>query len=197
MDQLGIGLSFTSVRHPQANPVERYMRELGRLGRTYCSTEHTGWCKFMPKFEYWLNSSVHSTTNQIPAELQQQVLPEAILDVVSFPPNLQIVQLSALYETTHQTTIKKAEQRKIRHKKHHKMETYNIGTLVLLRANRISSVDHQEVKKFFPLYDGPYVISKVLHWDTYVLNEENGSERGIFNKSQLRRYHCRDVSMFT
>lgn len=33
---------FFSVRHPQSNPVERIMRELGRFFRIFCA-EHAKW----------------------------------------------------------------------------------------------------------------------------------------------------------
>lgn len=41
----GIKVIFSSVRHPQGNPVERVMRELGRLFRTLCADKHTRWVR--------------------------------------------------------------------------------------------------------------------------------------------------------
>ena len=41
----GIRSIYNSVRHPQSNPTERVMRELGRLFRTLCSDSHSGWEK--------------------------------------------------------------------------------------------------------------------------------------------------------
>jgi hypothetical protein len=144
MEELNIELSFTSVRHPQANPVERYMRELGRLGRAYCSEKHTSWYKFVSLFKYW---KFHSTTQQVPIELQQQDHAEAMLNLVSFPPCLDIIRLPDLYEETLRETIKKAERRKSERIKHNNTEVYPVGTLVLLRSNKISSIEYQEVKK--------------------------------------------------
>lgn len=45
----GITAIFSSVRHPQSNPVERTMRELGRLFRTYCPDKHTAWSRHIEK----------------------------------------------------------------------------------------------------------------------------------------------------
>lgn len=44
----GIRTSFCSIRHPQSNPTERVMRELGRMFRLFCSAKHTSWAKFVP-----------------------------------------------------------------------------------------------------------------------------------------------------
>jgi hypothetical protein len=102
------------------------------------------------------------------------------------------VRLPDLYEETLRETIKKAEHRKSECIKHNKTDVYPVGTLVLLKSNKISSIENQEVKKFFKLYDGPFIIGKILHCDTYVIFGEDGKERGIFNKSHLRMYHRRD-----
>lgn len=40
-----------SVYHPASNPAERYMRELGRLCRTYCSHNHKTWAEHTASFE--------------------------------------------------------------------------------------------------------------------------------------------------
>jgi len=39
-----------SIRHPQSNPSERTMRELGRLLRVYCHNKHTSWAKYTVTF---------------------------------------------------------------------------------------------------------------------------------------------------
>lgn len=41
LERSGVQSAFISIRHPQSNPAERVMRELGRLFRTYCSDRHT------------------------------------------------------------------------------------------------------------------------------------------------------------
>lgn len=41
LESLGIKVYYSSIRHPQSNPVERTMREIGRILRTYCSNRHS------------------------------------------------------------------------------------------------------------------------------------------------------------
>lgn len=52
----------SSIRHPQLNPSERIMRELGRFFRAYCSQKQTSWVMMVPQIGYWLNSTVHDNT---------------------------------------------------------------------------------------------------------------------------------------
>lgn len=59
---VGIELIYSSIRHPKSNPVERVMRELGRLFRTLCSDKHTRWAKHMSDMEFFLNITTHVST---------------------------------------------------------------------------------------------------------------------------------------
>lgn len=43
LESYGVKVKFSSIRHPKSNPVERTMRELGRMFRTYCADRHTSW----------------------------------------------------------------------------------------------------------------------------------------------------------
>lgn len=52
--ELGINVLFPSVRHPQGNPVEQVMRELGRLFRTLYYDKHTRWAKCISDVEFFL-----------------------------------------------------------------------------------------------------------------------------------------------
>jgi hypothetical protein len=70
LSQQNIKYAYTSVRHPQANPVERIRLELGRLCRSYCETSHTSWAKYLPSIEKWINSNINFTTNFPPNLIQ-------------------------------------------------------------------------------------------------------------------------------
>ena len=47
LQELGIKSLMSSIRHPQSNPAERTMRELGRLFRTYCHENHKLWASYI------------------------------------------------------------------------------------------------------------------------------------------------------
>jgi len=42
---------FTPIRHPQANPSERCMREISKFCKIYCSQNHRKWAELLPKIE--------------------------------------------------------------------------------------------------------------------------------------------------
>lgn len=52
MREQGIRVTYTTVRNPRPNTTERVNKELGRLFRTYCSSNHKGWVSVLPKLEY-------------------------------------------------------------------------------------------------------------------------------------------------
>lgn len=64
-----IQVTYSSIRHPKSNPVERVTRELGRLFRTLCSDQHTKWAKFISNIEFFFNATTHSSTGFSPHEL--------------------------------------------------------------------------------------------------------------------------------
>ena len=42
--------------------------------------------------------------------------------------------------------------------------------------------------KFMHVFEGPYIITKLLDYSACELRDESGKLRGEFNKKQLRRY---------
>jgi hypothetical protein len=84
--------------------------------------------------------------------------------------------------------LSRAEQRRSRDTPR-PFRTFCVDDLVLLRANPISSALAQETKKFMPLFEGPYRISKVVAPNTYILVSPVGSkERGMFNACHLKLF---------
>lgn len=62
----------TTPYNPQSNPVERVMRELGRVIRTYASDKQYAWYGIIQRTENVMNATIHSSTGFIPIELQQE-----------------------------------------------------------------------------------------------------------------------------
>jgi len=46
--------------------------------------------------------------------------------------------------------------------------------------------------KFMHVFEGPYIITRLLDHSAYELKDENGKLRGEFNKKQLRKYQEAD-----
>lgn len=71
-----VKVMYSSVRHPQSNPTERVMRELGRMFRTYCRKKHTTWYNHLSLIEDFLNITMHDSTGFTPLELQYGINPQ-------------------------------------------------------------------------------------------------------------------------
>ena len=62
----GIKTYKTSVYHPNSNPAERVLREVGRLLRTYCHDQQKKWQEYLASTEEFLNLAYHNTIEDTP-----------------------------------------------------------------------------------------------------------------------------------
>lgn len=182
----GIRLIHTSVRHPQANPVERTMRELSRLCRTYCQHNHKSWSSMLTKFAEWLNGAVHESIGCAPVEIQLgKSPPDAVRNYLPFPKE----ELSAVDLEQVRTHLKICANRRNRNAAKQTV-FFNPGDYVLIKANPISSAVDAVTRKFFFVYEGPYVITKALRQDVFMLQYPlSEKERGMFHISLLKPYN--------
>ena len=60
---LGIKTYKTSVYHPNSNPAERVLREVGRILRTYCHHQQKKWQEYLLATEEFLNLAPVSYTH--------------------------------------------------------------------------------------------------------------------------------------
>lgn len=175
-----------SVRHAQANPVERVMRELGRLFRVFCYSQHTRWALEVPRLEVFLNSVVHETTGYSPIELHLGRTPEPVLPFLSEEARQSDNHVKLFY--ARESFISRAAKREARHPGRPYI-SFNGGDLVLLRSNPMSSAVSRETKKFMLLFEGPYRIKKKIGPATYVLTGlDDDVERGTFHASHLKPF---------
>lgn len=186
---LGIPPTTTSVYHPQSNPAERVMRELGRLFRTYCYDQHMEWPRYIKYIEWVLNNTVHEATGFTPRELfLRQSRYSPIHEAIECPPSASIdVNMQLIMANEVQNT--KAEWRKLRHDRRGKPIQFVVGELVLVRAHRQSSAVDKCIRKFFLLYEGPYSVAEVKNVNAYVLvNPDTKVTVGTYNVVFLRKY---------
>ncbi|XP_044762335.1 uncharacterized protein LOC123319431 [Coccinella septempunctata] len=164
------------------------MKELSRLFRTYCSQQHSRWAYEVPKIQEILNEVVHESTGFSPRELQfgtprLRLLPDNLIIKNRVEPSLDVkLRLASI------CLSKRASKRATRNPGK-KLHIFDIGDLVLLRANNSSSAIKSEIKKFLLLFEGPFRIKKKIHDHTYLLSLPNSDEeRGIFHSSHLKLY---------
>jgi hypothetical protein len=83
---------------------------------------------------------------------------------------------------------KRAEARERRLKRGNAEWVPKLNEKVLVRTQPISDAVKGITAKFMYLFEGPFLISKVLDYSAYELKDERGKVRGEFNKRQLKQY---------
>lgn len=191
LEEKGIRVLFSSIGHPQSNPTERVMRELGRLLRTVCATKHTKWAEFVPDIERVLNITVHQSTKLSPHELHfDKPVQEEINRLIKFPetraPSHQYLIMFAKENLRKSFDNRKKGQKSISKVK------LKIGDSVLLRVRHLSNAFDHVIKKFFHLFEGPYTITEQVGENAFVLADPKFEMKqiGTYNRLNLRKYQA-------
>ena len=187
LEEQGIDVVFSSIRHPQSNPTERVMREIGRMFRTFCNEKHTSWANHVKEIEKLLNITTHFSTQCTPQELHFGTpIGSEIYKLVTYPENFNINR-DYLITLARENIIKNFDRRK-KSQRVSKVELV-VGDRVLLRVRHLSNALDRTTKKFFHLYEGPYVLSRKIGNNAFVLTEvSDGREIGTYNRTNLRKY---------
>uniref|UniRef100_A0A6V7LHY6 RNA-directed DNA polymerase n=1 Tax=Bracon brevicornis TaxID=1563983 RepID=A0A6V7LHY6_9HYME len=180
---------YSSIRHPQSNPTERIMRELGKFFRIYCSEQHTRWGKHVKHIQELLNVTTHSSTGYTPYELHFGREPdEKIRELIEFPKNMPISHELKL--TLAKENLSKSFKQRQKQQKSKSKIVYEIGDKVLLLVPHLSSNTDRVTHKFFHLYEGPYVITQSKGPNAFVLShiDDRDKIKGTYNRLSLRKY---------
>lgn len=190
LKQLGIQPRHTSVYHPQSNPVERYMRTLGNFFRVYCHDKHKSWVNYLAFFERCLNNSINDSTGCAPVEVLTGTPAHCFLkSLIKFPEENQENQNSRLV-MAEENLKKNAQKRKEKHDGDLSGTSFTTGMKVLLRSHHLSNALYGEIKKFFRLYEGPYLLGRPVGRNAFELNDpESGESRGTHNISNLKPFN--------
>lgn len=184
-----IQVRHTSVYFPQGNLTERFNREIGRIIRALCHFQHTKWSYVLPQIEYWLNRSYHSSTGFTPYELHfGRVMQNELIKHIEFPNSDHYELPEGYIYLAYENLLSKAAKRKMKYDLNHSLTRFSEGDKVLLRTHYHSSSLSKEIKKFFLLYDGPYLIKSLKGQNSYELMEETGVSKGVHNIYNLKPF---------
>lgn len=186
-----IQVTFSSIRHPQGNIVERVNRELGRFFRTFVSNKHTSWAKWVKVVENCMNETYHETIEYTPTEIHLNKKPERGWAKYLQPQENNHITYNEKLKLVRERIATKGKTRADRlNAKHTKHTNYDVEDLVLLKALNFSKSDEGRIDKFFALYEGPYKISRKVGEATYLLEDiTTKQERGRFHGDNLRKYY--------
>lgn len=187
MNELGITVTFSTIYHPQSNPVERYNREIGRILRTYCNDQHSKWPNMLGMVEEWMNKMKSEVTEETPFEVMfKKRANHQIHTIISYPDqpdtDKNIICLVADRIKT------KAEKRENRNKTLNRKK-YEVGQQVLIRNHQLSNSEHGEIKKLFNLFHGPYEIIKIISQNTLVIQNLATKKEQLTNVAEIRPYY--------
>ena len=187
-----IKLILTSIRHPQANMVERVNRELARFFRTFLPVDrHESWYNWIEEIETILNESYHDTIEITPHEALLGTKPKRIWE--EWIPQMEYKRSqnsqTELTRIIREKIKTKGERRNTRINKDKIALTFEPGDLVLVKACNVANAAAGKVAKFLSLYEGPYKVKKRIARNTYILSStETERERGQFHAVDLKLY---------
>ena len=176
---------FSLIRDPESNPSERVMRELSKFFRIYCHDNHKKWAELLPHIEGWLNKTVASSTCYSPSELMfGGRKPSMFGNMLPLPKQdtSDIEDLDIKLERVFSRIKRKAADRERRRKKGNTNWNSKLEDRVLIKGQNQSDTAKGVIDKFMHLYQGPYIINKIVPHSTYEIVENKGKLRSEFNK---------------
>ena len=184
--------TLASIRDPQANMVETVNRELSKFFRILLGElKHSSWHDKMQTIEDILNKTHHDTTEFTPMEIMLRKRPTRFW-------RKWLPDQRADKQSTHEQKLfwvrerikKKGAMRARKTDTDRKMTFYQENEQVLVKAYKLSDKILKRAAKFMSVFEGPYLINKILREGTYsVIDIRNNKERGVFHANDLRRYY--------
>ena len=122
----------TSVYHPNSNLVERVLREVGRILRTYCFDKHQKWNDNITQTESFITLAYHEAIQDTPYTIMHERLPpREISEIIKFPNNPAYQFDNVRF---HSKLNEQVEKRRKKYKiVQQKIIQYKIGDKVLLK----------------------------------------------------------------
>jgi hypothetical protein len=192
LSQEGIKCVLCSIRHPQANQVERYHRTLKTILRIFCHRTHAAWVKWLPIVEACMNNTHNDTTEFTPMEAHFDKKPERVWDKwLGIGEETNSGEIADKLERIRGNIIRKGKMRAERKKKKDKRQAtdFKIGDKILVRTNPMSDKQKGIYHGFMALYEGPYKISEFRGPATCVVsNPETKEVRGTFHVTNMKLY---------
>ncbi|KAK7575703.1 hypothetical protein V9T40_011989 [Parthenolecanium corni] len=155
---------FTSVYHPQANPVETRMKIIGDCLRLLCPTQHRRWIQFISTIEQRMNDTFHRTTGHPPTTIFLQL--KFTLDGKRI--RMSEAEYRAVLKDAARTTKTQLEQRRSKNQRSH-LTTFEPGDLVYTKNFTMSREASGVARKLNPLYVGPCQIVEARGTNAYLI----------------------------
>lgn len=169
-EEKGYECRFTSVYHPQVNPVETRMKIIGDCLRVLCPTKHRNWYLFLDDIEHRLNDTFHRTTGFPPATLMQKV--KFTLSGQRVP--MKAAEHAVILEKAREETKHQLERRR-KENQSKTLTEFTVGSQVYVRNFVQSDADQGRTKKMLFKWIGPCEILERRGLNSYLIRRSNGS----------------------
>lgn len=179
-----VNVIFTCIRHPQANPAERYIQEVLRFLRLTTHNRHTDWVQHLQTVEGFINNTPSTITQQAPITVMLGQQPQRPW-ITNIQQNLETIR-----DRVRKRITNNAERYQKRENKKIKREVkFKAGDLVIVKRLRVSDNKNKICAKLLYPYEGPYIVNKVINDSTYQLKYTNSDMiRGKFHIEMIYPY---------
>ncbi|CAF0983293.1 unnamed protein product [Didymodactylos carnosus] len=170
--QIGVTHLYSTPYHPMTNgQIERYNATMDAKIAALCNEKRTDWDEQLPFVSFNYNTSIHTTTGQIPFEMMYGRSPVLPFDhqqpVVSLSKDPQHVQklnqyLSTITEGAKRNIIQQQQKYKQRYDTHRSDPKHKVGNLVLVKT--ISSRNKFDIR-----HEGPFQIVQQIGRKTFIV----------------------------
>jgi hypothetical protein len=188
---IGVDVMYSPIRHPQANPSERCMREIGKFCCIYCNETHTKWPELLSHIEGWINGTPSDSTGYSLVELmfndpKPDLFEKFLKKGLEQKPPIESLQEKVLkvYVRMKEKAAKRNKRKRVSGSKWKPQ----VGDLILAKRQAVSDAVDGVTKKFAGPYDGPWKVTRVINPTTYEVADEQGVVRKVYNQNAMKRY---------
>jgi hypothetical protein len=213
----GVKMRMSTAFHPQTDGAsERSNKTINQLIRYHVQRNQKGWVKALPRIRFNIMNTENASTGFSPFMLRMGCAPRIIPPLI--PSTLSADQINsqegqdakAMIERV-QLDVNEAKDNLLTAKvtqAHHanahrgKDDVFTVGDRVMLstlhRRRQYTSKHEKRVAKFFPRFDGPYLVTKIHpEFSTYTLEMLNTPQTfPTFHASQLKRFVENNATLF-
>lgn len=168
---------MTTAYHPQTNLTERINRTLKTMMASYVKDHHRHWDQWLPEFRFAINSAWQESTGHTPAEIALGRPHKGPLErAVPTPPHPDsptyelLERQRELVETVKENVEKAQLKQKRSYNRKRKVEDFQEGDLVWVRAHPLSKAEEGHMAKLAARWKGSAKVRKRLGPVNYVIS---------------------------